>query len=249
MHHSDPFETLAIADDRAWPDQVDAIDLCGLAVSRTNRGDVEPLRGLLRHSEAAVRRRGLWIFSELTGVGFRLFDDALWAVDETDIATVCSLLDGVLSYARKLEPAQISALLQLGDQADDLARSRLIVVIGASAPSKVLAAIDMLPSDVRAGHAVAVKAGDLVTDVTSDTFDEARKLDGLAGLYAWAQLFRIAARREHDDFPFEDSADDFIAERLRFEIVRRSRRYLESRRVRQDYFRRSEAKRNKKRNK
>ncbi|WP_304072369.1 hypothetical protein [Maricaulis maris] len=243
MHHSDPFEILAIADDRAWPDQVDAIDLWQLAVSRTNRGDIEPLRGLLRHSEAAVRRRGLGIFSELTGVGLRLFDDALSAVEVADIATVRGLLGGVLSYPRKLKPAQISALLQLGDQADDLARSHLIIVIGASPPAKVLAAIDMLPSDVRAGHAVAVKAGDLVIDVTRDTFDEVRKLDGLAGLYAWAQLFRIAARREHDDFPFEGPADDFIAESMRFQIVRRSRRYRESRRVRQDYFSRSEAKR------
>ena len=105
---------------------------------------------LLRSSDPFVRRRALFVFGELGRKGCILLDAALESVKHPVAAARIGLMNGVISYSRKLDAQQTALVLELADDVEDLVRTRVIAFLGAADLQVIRSAIGLLSAPLRA---------------------------------------------------------------------------------------------------
>lgn len=236
MSEIDPLDILAIPDDGDWPPGARDRDLFGPAISLALRGGLSRVRGLLKSENPIVRSRGLFVYVQLGRQGYELIDDALEAAGGLDSWGWSELLDGVLSYPDKIGAERLALLLPLVADPVNLVRARLVTILACQPDGVIEEAVQLLDPALRAAHARAAERASAIDGVSQAAFDTALELDPVDAVYCWAALDRHGRRYPVVEFEHIHPGDDYLAEWVRFQIVRHSKRYEADRAYRSRVF-------------
>ncbi|MBO6798393.1 hypothetical protein [Maricaulis sp.] len=160
--------------------------------------------------------------------------DRLAVLDRPDWATyrlesthwqASDLLDAALEASRDVSVSRLARLILWASSDVDLVRSKLISVIAVRWWSGLEEAISSLPPNDRSGHTKAISQSSGLTAIGKPSFILAEKSDPLTSTYVWARLEALGRRYPVDRFPHYDPEDSWIADGVRWQIVRYSRRW------------------------
>lgn len=229
MTPPDPFGVLSIPNDTDWPPEVDGASLFHEALQLALSGRLEPVRSLLVNASSSVRSRGLVLFGEMGRRAEPLLAEAVQAAEIGSQSDWSNLLNGMLSFPQALTLSQRVILLGASEFAEPLVRLRLIVLLSAWRVQALEEAVALLDCGRRAAHTAAFNVGRSIVRVDASTFEMVRALSDKERLYGWVALLRLARRKAHDEFPHFELNDDWVAAGVRWQIVRRSRRWRANR--------------------
>tara|TARA_R110000868_G_scaffold90914_2_gene252034 strand:+ start:1120 stop:1890 length:771 start_codon:yes stop_codon:yes gene_type:complete len=222
---SSPFTLLGLPD-TCWPENCDPHND---AIRAFAPGHPEPLIELLRASDPLVVRRGLFVFDELGKKGKVALDAALASTTHPDWVARSYVVGAVLSYTEALTSCQLSQLLPLASDPEEMVRGKLAVVITVTAPSKLVEAIALIePEGVRAQHERALH--ELLEPCASGQrlFDMAMNAEPIVSTYMFAAVMRSTRLDPDASVPVYDG-DSYIGGSAVFQTMRFSRRYREDR--------------------
>ena len=229
MTKPNPFGVLSIPDDSDWPAGTVGDELISEAIRLARTEGLGAARGLLGHASPVVRARGLFLFSQLGRQSEPLLADAFRAAGSGGASDWDMLADGVLCFPHALDAEQIGALLKRVETAGPLFQSRVIAIFATRDAKDIEAAVALLDRADRDAHVSALDRAGEVVGIDIATFDRVRGMRGLQRLHGWVVLERLSRLKAHDAFPHESAHDDFIAQGVRWQIVRRSRQWRSNR--------------------
>jgi hypothetical protein len=196
----------------------------------------EPLIELLRADDPFVVRRGLLVFAELGKKGIVALDAALASTGNPDWRARAYLVEGALSHAESLTPHQLSQLLPLASDPEEMVRSNLAHVLMITATSKLVEAISLIQSEgMRQQHRRGLHELLEPRESGQGLFDMAMTAELIVSTYMFAAVMR--STRLDADAPVPVCAgESYIGGSVVFQTMRRSRRYLEDRAFRVEWL-------------
>ena len=210
-------------DDADWPAGADGDELIGEAIRLARTEGLGAARGLLGHTSPVVRSRGLFLFSQLGRQSDPFLAEAIRAAGSGGTSDWDMLADGVLCFPHALDAAQIAVLPKRVETAGPLFQSRVIAIFAARDAKDIEAAIALLDRADRDAHVSALGRAGEVLGIDVATFDRVRGMRELERIHGWVVLERLSRLKAHDAFPHHSAHDDFVAQSVRWQIVRRSR--------------------------
>lgn len=201
----DPYTLLATADDLTWPKSADPLND---AIAAFDEYSSQPLVDLLRSDDPLVVKRGLYVFGELGRKGVVVLDSAVLSAAHPDRLARSSLMDGVLSCSRDMNPNQVSLLLPLVDDDGDLVRTKMIAFLGAVQIEVLRAATKLLDCpDERRRHAEGLNKLKLSANSIQSVFDDALIDEPFFSTYRLASIERAARNGNTTVAPRYDGED------------------------------------------
>ena len=134
-----------------------------------------------------------------------------------------NLLDAALEAARDVPVSRLARLLLWASSDVDLVRSKLISVVAVRWWSGIDDAISSLPPNDRSRHTKAFSQSSGLSALGKPAFLVAEESDPLTSTYIWARLEALGRRYPVDRFPHLDPEDSYVADGVRWQIVRHSR--------------------------
>lgn len=204
-YSDDPYKLLATADDLTWPKSSDPLND---AIAAFDEYSPQPLVDLLRSDDPLVVKRGLYVFGEIGWKGVVVLDAAVLSAAHPDRLARSSLMSGVLSCSQGMTPSQVSLLLPLVDDEDDLVRTKMIAFLGAVQIEVLLAATKLLDCpDERRRHTEGLNMLTFSASSIQSVFDEALIDEPFVSTYRLASIERAARTGNTTVAPRYDGED------------------------------------------
>jgi hypothetical protein len=214
-------------DDLEWGER----DPIAEAIEGFDPQSPEPLLSLLRDNDPLIRRRGLWIFSRLGNKGFVILDAALGCAEDKAQWAKNHLMDGVICYPEKLNPAQAQIVLKLANDPENLVREKVVAFIGFAKRATIEAAIELLTEPGRSDYKLGLRMFDVPPSQAQTLFDDALENPGVVSTFALASITRMARKNLLSAAPCYDG-DSYIGKGVKANaerLLRRAQRILTAR--------------------
>ncbi|MEJ0058456.1 MAG: hypothetical protein WDM79_02185 [Terricaulis sp.] len=192
-----PFDLLRLPDVQ-WQEGLDPVRA---AIAAFDPEHPEPLGALLNAEDPLITRRALSVFGSVGKKGFVVLDAALALAGHRDMLARSKLLDGVLSYPRRLNPTQAHIVLQLGVDAEDIVREKVVAFISLAKLETLEHAIALFSGSLRDEHEEGLRLLKEEHEDIQRIFDVAIATNTLHSIYGLAALERMARKGLVDRFP------------------------------------------------
>lgn len=207
MNSGLPLDPCALLRMDDWPDSADPF---GDILGSFDPASPQALMNLLRDGDPLIARRGLFVFSELGQRAEIHFDAALVSVFSPDPRTRHYVVSGALSLTRSTSPQQLSRLLPLSNDPEDLVRYGMVALLGALELDLLQAGVQHLKDPVeRFAHLAGLAEHTSFSGSSQSAFDKGLTASPLESTYILSSLERAARSEQNMAIP-EYSGDSYI---------------------------------------